>query len=294
MKDRKKLVGVTGSTGFVGKRFMAMNATAYELLPIQLRTIDVAELSLAGVDTIVHLAGKAHQMEPIDDAEYFSVNTALTSKLASAAKEQGVSQFIYFSSTKVYGDAVSEVLTEESVCVPSDAYGRSKKEAEEFLIGLQSSTFRVAIIRPPLVYGPEVKGNMIRLLNLAAKGYPLPFGRTGNARSMVFVDNLVALTNAIISQHAAGVFLGGDRKALSTDELIRQIRQEMGMPPRLIPIPTLARTFMKKFRPHLYTRLFGSFELNTADTNRRLNFVPPFTSSEGIHDMVEWYKKSQG
>src|ERR1044072_9291240 len=108
----KRIAG-TATTGFVGKRWLQYNCDRYILLPLALRGLNAGALDLSGVDAVVHLAGKAHQMEAIDDQVYFDVNYALTKQLADRAKEQGVRQFIYISSTKVYGDNIKQVLDEQ-------------------------------------------------------------------------------------------------------------------------------------------------------------------------------------
>lgn len=285
-----KTIAVTGVTGFVGKRFIQYNKEKYRLVPLMLRGIQPAALDMKGLDAVVHLAGKAHQMEPVADNVYFEVNFQLSAALAARAKEQGVPHFIYISSTKVYGDNIETVLNEQSPCHPSDAYGASKLKAEESLQAMASPSFTVAILRPPLVYGPGVKGNMIKLLQLAAKKIPLPFGNTRNARSMVFVDNLVALINAIIDQQAGGVFAAGDRHPVSTDALIGMMRKAMNNPLPLVSVPFFIRGMLKKLRPALYIRLFGSFVVDNSATNRRLQFTPPAVTEEGIEVMVNWFK----
>lgn len=284
-------MGVTGGSGFVGKRFLELNAGLFDLMAIPLRTVPIADLSLQGLDAIVHFAGKAHQMEPIADEIYFQVNRDLALQLAQTAKAQGVKHFIYISSTKVYGDQPEGILTEASECHPDDPYGSSKWEAEQALQAMAEDGFVVSVLRPPLVYGPAVKGNMIRLLQLAAKGYPLPFGRTGNARSMVFVDNLVALINTILQQRAGGIFLGGDSESISTDRLVTLMRKSMGKPARLITIPGFLRKLIRNYKPALYVRLFGSFEVDPKEGYRRLSFVPPYTTEEGIARMVAWFQQ---
>jgi len=287
-------VAVTGASGFVGRRFVACNRERYHIISLPLRDANPEAANLEGVGAVVHLAGKAHQMEAIDDQVYFDVNYELTKKLAMRAKEQGVKQFIYISSTKVYGDDVKETLNELSPCYPDDAYGASKLKAEIYVQSLAGDNFTVAVVRPPLVYGPEVKGNMIRLLQLADKNYPLPFGSSGNARSMVFVDNLVALINRIIEKNAAGIFVAGDLKPLATDELITLIRKHLGKPRRLVTVPGLFRRVIKTLRPALYTRLFGSFVVDNNATNRRLDFIPPYSTEQGIAGMVNWFKQANG
>jgi nucleoside-diphosphate-sugar epimerase len=135
---------------------------------------------------------------------------------------------------------------------------------------------------------------MIRLLQLANKNYPLPFGNSRNARSMVYIDNLVALINHIIEQKAAGIFLAGDQRPLATDELIGLIRKYLGKSRRLVTVPGPLRTIIKKSRPALYTRLFGSFVADNTGTNRQLGFTAPYTTEQGVAEMVNWFKQANG
>ncbi|MDE3249244.1 MAG: NAD-dependent epimerase/dehydratase family protein [Bacteroidota bacterium] len=287
-----KSVGVTGATGFVGQRFLEYNKERYRLVLLDLRNTAPNQLDLGGLDAIVHLAGKAHQMQPIPEQVYFDVNLGLTRQLADQALAQGVKNFIYISSVKVYGDEPRGILTEVSDCIPSDPYGASKWQAEQYLQTLQQPGFTVSIVRPPLVYGPGVKGNMIRLLQLADKKWPLPFGASANARSMVYLDNLVALINKIVDEPAAGIFVAGDEKPVETSDLIRMIRQELGNKAPLFSIPGVLRTLIKKWRPGLYIRLFGSYVIDNSATNRALNFLPPVTTAAGVKAMTQWYLRS--
>jgi UDP-glucose 4-epimerase len=184
-------------------------------------------------------------------------------------------------------------LDETSECHPDDAYGASKLKAEKALLSMQSLDFAVAVVRPPLVYGPRVKGNMIRLLHLAAKKYPLPLGNSRNARSMVFVDNLVALINALIDKKATGVFIAGDEKPVETSALIKMMRVSLDNSSPLVSIPQPFRMLMKKLKPALYVRLFGSFVVDNASTNNSLDFRPPFSTEQGVAEMVSWFKKEK-
>lgn len=206
LENKKLKIALTGAGGFIGKRFLQYNKDKFDLVPVSLRETNVEDINLADTDVIVHLAGKAHDMNPVPDQVFYQVNYTLTKQLAEKARLQGVTHFIYVSSTKVYGDEANGVLNERSHCLPTDAYGKSKLQAEEMVRHLSNTRFKVAVIRPPLVYGPGVKGNMIRLLDLANRNLPLPFGNTRNARSMVFVDNLVELINVIIRRQATGIF----------------------------------------------------------------------------------------
>jgi len=285
-------IAVTGATGFVGKRLMEYNKNKYRLVPLSLRQKKPANFDLQGIGAVIYLAGKAHQMESIADSIYFDINYELTKQLADTAKENGVKQFLYISSVKVYGDEIQGVLNEWSACAPTDAYGASKLQAEKYLQSIETNDFKIAIIRPPLVYGPEVKGNMIRLLQLANRKWPLPMGRINNARSMVFVDNLIELINTIIDKEASGVFIAGDPEPLSTSELIGLIRKNLGNKSGLIGIPGAIRKLIKRAKPALYTRLFGSFVVDNSITNAKLHFVPPYSTEQGINQMVDWFKSS--
>jgi UDP-glucose 4-epimerase len=280
-------IALTGASGFVGKRFADYNQGKYSIRPFSLQKVKVYEIDFSGIDTVVHLAGKAHEMRLIPDQVYYDVNYQLTKELAERAKDRGVSQFVFISSTKVYGDVAVAALNEQSTCNPEDAYGRSKYQAEELLRYLANASFRVAIIRPPLVYGPGVKGNMLRLLDLASKDIPLPFGRSGNARSIVFVDNLIELINIVIDRQASGLFIAGDQKPVSSDELIRIIRLHMGKTEGLLNVPGFIRTVLRNVKPGIYSRLFGSFVVDNSETNKTLGFVPPYSTGHGIEQMVK-------
>ena len=282
---------MTGAGGFVGRRFLEYNTDRYELVPLSLRARRIADIDLSGFDCILHLAGKAHQMQPVADEVYYEVNYGLTKELAEKAKAQGVPHFIYISSTKVYGDQVTGTLNEKSPCNPTDPYGKSKYQSEELLRYMSTELFKVAVVRPPLVYGAGVKGNMLRLLDLSAKNYPLPFGNSRNFRSMVFIDNLVELINRIIDMQAAGTFIAGDSKPIATDQLISMLRKNMGTKENLVTIPGIFRSLLKIVRPEMHGRLFGSFVVDNSITNNKLNFIPPYSSEEGISEMVKWYKQ---
>jgi UDP-glucose 4-epimerase len=282
-------IGITGAGGFVGSRFMEYNKEKYSLVPLSLRNINPAQLDLSGLDAIVHLAGKAHEMKRINDQVYFDINYKLTKELAEEAKKNGVRSFVYISSVKVYGDKADLLVDEDSPCEPTDAYGKSKLQAEQYLQSIQDENFNVAIVRPPVVYGPGVKGNMIRFLNLAQKNIPLPFGGISNRRSMVFLDNLVELINRIVETGSNGIFVAGDVRALSTTELLGLIRRFMGKKEGLVSTPLIGRKLLRIIAPGLYQRLFGSFVIDNKKTNESLGFTPPYAAEYGVRQMVEWY-----
>ncbi|MEZ5039055.1 MAG: NAD-dependent epimerase/dehydratase family protein [Saprospiraceae bacterium] len=286
-----KKILLTGASGFIGSRWLEIDTGTCEIIPCSLQQTQIAAIDFAGIDAIIHLAGIAHRMEPTPDELYFEVNHALTIALAKAAKQQGVQHFIFMSTIKVYG-AVSpkQVITIDTPCAPDDAYGRSKWNAEQDLLALQTETFRIAIIRTPIVYGPQVKGNLHRMMGLAEKRFPLPFANIHNQRSMIFVDNLIAMVQQIVALQAQGIFLPSDQHPISTTKLISLIREELGMKYHLFSLPSLARQLLRRFKPALYVRLFESLLLDSSSSNERLHFSPPFDTEHGIKEMVKSYK----
>ena len=285
-------VVVTGANGFIGKRFMQYKSEKYSLRPVSLLNLHPVAVKLEGIDAIVHLAGKAHDMSLQDEKVYRNVNFVLTRELADHAKRSGVKHFIYVSTVKVYGEGGDEVLNENSECHPTDPYGKSKLEAEKYLQTLQSDDFTVSIVRPPVVYGPGVKGNILRLMDAVNKQRPLPLGNTRNERTIVFLDNLIELIHCIIDKRKPGIFIPGDERPIATDELIRIMSERAGKKVRLLAIPGIMRSMMRALKPNLYRRLFGSFVIDTTGTNTRLGFKPPYSTTHGIGEMVNWYKNN--
>jgi nucleoside-diphosphate-sugar epimerase len=217
----------------------------------------------------------------------------LTKNLASRAKAAGVKHFIFVSTIKVFGEHHATVLNEKSPCEPiNDPYGQSKLNAEEFLKTLEDDNFTVAIVRPPLIYGPNVKGNLIRFLKLADTNYPLPFKGIDNRRTMVFLDNFIALLNVIVEKKSSGLFLAADAQPISTTYLISEMRRQMGKSPNLFAIPSLFTSILSKVKPEFALRLYGSLEMDATESNRKINFTPPYSIEQGIKTMVQWYKKT--
>lgn len=286
----KKKIIVTGASGFIGARLMELLHPNYDIQPLSLRGVSVADLPLAGVDCIIHLAGKAHDIKNAEEKPYFDINYELTSTLAERAIEENVAHFIYISTVKVYGEPNGDAFDEHSICKPQDAYGKSKLLAEEYLQSVESSDFKVAIVRPPMVYGPHAKGNIIKLMELASRPYPLPLANIRNQRSLVFIDNLIALIAHIVDQQAFGVFVAGDERPVSSSFLIQTLQKELGKLPRLFTLPTFLRQLIRYSKPALYERLFGSFVVENVKTNQQLDYQPPYTTEYGIAKMVEWYK----
>ncbi|KOF03996.1 hypothetical protein OB69_03050 [Roseivirga seohaensis subsp. aquiponti] len=281
-----KEVLVTGASGFVGQLFCVKNKDRYIIKTVSLQNIKVKDLDLSSVDVILHLAGIAHRMEKTDDSLYYDVNYELTKELATAAKAANVGHFLFVSTIKVYGDEY-ELLTPDTECRPNDAYGKSKLLAEEALKGLESEDFKVSIVRPPLIYGQGVKGNMKKLIALVERRKYIPFGNINNLRSMVGVDNFVALLDRVIETRKSGTFLIQDTEPVSTSRLISEISKAKNINVKLISIPRVMRFTIKKIAPEIYKRLFGSLIVDDSATRNILNFEPPYSFEEGVRLMVK-------
>lgn len=280
---------VTGSTGFLGKHLIPVLQEQVNVTTVSLRKTEVSEIGLEQIDAIIHLAGLAHQMQKVDSQRYFEVNKHLTLELAEEAKKKGVAHFVFISTVKVFGDHAQSLYNENSECFPTDPYGQSKLEAERGLALLEDENFTVSIIRPPLIYGSGVKGNLQRIIGLCQKLPILPFGKIENKRSMVYVGNLIALIIEIINQKKSGVFIAGDKKLNSTSDLVNMIIRKLDLEKSNISIPVIVRLLLKLIKPAIYHRLFSDFIVDNTITNNDLGFDPPYSFEEGIGDMVKPY-----
>jgi UDP-glucose 4-epimerase len=281
---------ITGSSGFIGRNFINKNKE-YKIVSVSLKNVLVENIDFTGIDTILHLAGLAHQMNGAPEEDYFNINTTLTYNFATKAKENGISHFIFISSAKVYGEAstIGKPFNEISYCFPIDAYSKSKLQAEEKLKSLEDSNFKVAILRIPLVYGAGVKGNLKVLMNLVHKISFIPLGNINNKRSMLYVGNLIDVLKLIVDQKQSGIFIACDNKSLSTSELIKIIAKSFDKKIILFKMPAFIIKIMQYVKPQTMDRLYSSFELDNTVTNQILGFAQNYSVEQGIKEMVNSY-----
>ncbi|WP_196157746.1 SDR family oxidoreductase [Reinekea sp. G2M2-21] len=304
---------VTGANGFLGQALIKqlvsqrnIHARTLTRKPIDAGQLDsfVGELddiellsnAVNGMESIIHCAARAHVMEdssenPLD--EYRITNVKGSIALANAAIQSGVKRFIYISSIKVNGGSTSDenAFTPFDTASPEDYYGQSKYEAEEALKELvRESDMELVIIRPPLVYGPGVKGNFASLLKLSAKPLPLPLGAINNSRSLVALDNLVDLIMTCIGhENAAGkTFLVSDDEDVSTSELLNKIGAAMGKKLLLLPVPKWLMLGPAKLlgQSGAVERLFGSLRVDISFTKEQLSWVPPVSMDEQLKSTI--------
>lgn len=248
--------------------------------------------SLKFVNLVIHLAGRAHILDDKNSnslAEYRRANVDSTLNLARQAALAGVKRFIFVSSVKVNGELTenNKLFSANDIPNPQNPYGISKLEAELGLMQLSRETgMEVVIVRPPLVYGPNVKANFLSMIKILDIGIPLPFGNIGNKRSLVFIDNLVDLLIRVIEHpKAAGqVFLVSDDHDVSTTTLLKAMSSAMGKKAKLIPIPSLLlkTIFYLIGRTSFSQKLLGSVRLDISKTKKLLNWSPPVSFEKAI------------
>jgi nucleoside-diphosphate-sugar epimerase len=253
--------------------------------------------ALAGVRSVVHLAARTHVLsetsaDPL--GEYRRINVGGSESLARQAAAVGVRRFVFLSSVKVNGESTgARPFTESDAPRPEDGYGISKWEAEQALARVAAATgLEIVVLRPPLVYGPGVKGNFLRLMRLVARGVPLPLGAIRNGRSLCYVSNLAdAIVKAVDTPRAAGTYLVADGEDVSTPDLVHGLARALGVRARLPAVPLAALNFFAAVagkRAEL-ARLAGSLQVDATQIRRELGWQPRFTLAQGIEQTARWY-----
>lgn len=318
---------VTGADGFVGKvlcrklreaqysvRAALWSAEDYSRargdLPDGIDAVLVGDIGtdvdwegpLRGIEVVIHLAARVHVMhEHSADSlgEFRRINTRGTERLAWMAAEHGVRRLVFVSTIKVNGEQTfDKPFTETDVPSPNDAYAVSKWEAELALMAISAKTqMEGVIVRPPLVYGPGVRGNFLRLLGLVHAGLPLPLKSANNRRSLIGVENLAHfLVHCVEHPSAASnTFLISDGEDISTAELVRRLSYHLGREDRLFPCPeNVLRNMGRCFRrADLVDRLFGSLVVSSERAVDVLGWRRLLTLDEGLAATTRWYTESR-
>jgi nucleoside-diphosphate-sugar epimerase len=310
---RPNKILITGVSGFVGKVLLKrltqdhlavrsvlrqqnqnFNQIEHLLMPSMSESSDWRN-ALEGCDVVIHLAARVHVMDEDSEdplSEFRKTNVALTTNFARQAAALGVKRFIFLSSVKVNGEvSKGKKFNESQDANPQDAYAISKWEAEEALRNLSKKTdMEVVIIRPPLVYGPGVKANFLKMMRYLQRGVPLPLGSIQNKRSLVGLNNLVDFIVTCITHPKAAnqTFLISDNHDISTSDLLRLISKVMDKRARLIPIPSklLFWLFSMIGRGDFAERLLGSLEVDISKAKKLLSWSPPATMEDELKETV--------
>lgn len=294
----KKTLLITGASGFIGSNFIKKYENEYNIIPVCLIEKSPEELDFTGVDSILHLAALVHQMKGAPEERYFEINTELTRRLAVKAKEAGVKHFVFYSTVKVYGfdgdlNNHDFVLTENSPCNPNDPYGASKYEAEKILRYLENENFKVATIRPPMVYGEGVKGNMLSLIKLIDKLPVIPLGYDKNRRSVISTENLLYMTYLIIQKSADGIYLGTEDNPVSIKEIATSIQKGLGKNRINIELPKFVFKILCKVKPNIMVRLFGTLAFKQEDNYTKIDYKSQDSMDNQIKMMIGDYTNAK-
>ncbi len=317
MIDDSPTVLVTGADGFVGGPLSSqLRDRGYSVARVcrrgkgdDVRSIgDIARFDdwsslLTRVDVVVHLAARAHVLKEtsIDPLEEFRRSNVIpTQRLVRAAATSGVKRIVFVSSIGVHGTrSRGTAFTEDYPVNPEEPYAISKLEAENSVTELAGDAgLEYVIVRPPLIYGPRVKGNFLRLLKLVASGLPLPFGAINNKRSYLGVRNFCDLLEICLSHPGASgkIFIASDDEDVSTPALISEIATAMGRSPRLLPIPlgSLRLLGILSGRRDEIERLTASLCVDSSFTRGVLGWNPAVPLRRGVELMVDWYMSESG
>lgn len=315
-----ELIAITGASGFIGRQLvhrlladgcgvrLLQRTVQHELLPgvEQCVTGDLNsdadfKRALSGATAVVHLAARVHQMGDDQEnalAQYERVNTLATLNLARSAAESNVRRFVFLSTVKVNGEFTDQKpFSESDPPCPSGAYAISKWKAEEGLRQIsRESGLEVVILRCPLVYGPGVRGNFLRLMDLVSRMPVLPLGNLRNRRSMVGLSNLTDLiAGCIVHEKAAGeTFIVSDGRDLSVTELIGLMAAGLQRRCWLLPVPKRMLEMLAALggKQEVIRRLTDSLQVDIGKARRVLGWKPPTPVESELARTVEWYKRT--
>ncbi|WP_439113855.1 NAD-dependent epimerase/dehydratase family protein [Hydrogenophaga sp.] len=312
---------ITGANGFVGSSASAsFLAAGHEVVALQrtataqppkahpllqqlqsdLSDSSALRAAMRGCDAIVHTAARVHRLQDPDPSPltaYRRTNTDLTLQLATLAAQCGVKRFVFLSSIKVNGEwtAPGHAFHADDLASAQDSYAISKQEAEDGLRQVARQTgLEVVIVRLPLVYGPGVKANFLRMMAWVDRGAPLPLGAINNRRSLVGLSNLTHFLELCARHPAAGneTFLVSDGADVSTSRLLRAMGQALGRPARLVPIPQkwLEQGLRWLGQGALVQRLCADLAVDIEKNQRLLNWTPPVALEQELQLTARAYK----
>jgi UDP-glucose 4-epimerase len=301
--DQKVNILIIGGDSYIAKNFIYKFSDCFNIRIISRKITgywneliiedfnNIPEIEFRKKNVVINFAAIVHINEnKIIKKNYYDINVSLAIKNANQSKHAGVYQFVQISTIAVYGDV--EKININSRENPKTIYAKSKLIADKEILNLNSTSFKVAIVRPPMVYGGgNTPGNMMRLITLVSSGIPLPFRGFENKRNFINVNNLIQYIAIIVEKELDGIYLVSDNVPVSTEYIIHVISKHLQKEIKTFKIPQFALDLLKFIRPKIYNKLYRALEIST-------NF--PFEYSiqnhsvdEGILEMVDWYHKER-
>lgn len=262
---------ITGKNSYIGtslENWLMREPDKYKVDTVDMKGGSWKEKDFSEYDVVFHVAGIAHIKESSNNQDlYYKVNRDLSFETAQKAKEDGVKQFIFLSSMSVYG-IENGVIDKYTTLKPNTAYGKSKIQAEELINKLQSETFVVTTLRPPMVYGEGCRGNYPKLVGLALKT-PI-FPNVDNRRSMIFIDNLSEFVKQLIDKQSGGLFLPQNAEYVNTSEIVRLIAEAHG---KNVVMTKLFNPLLRLLNLSTVNKVFGDLVYEKSISSN-ISFVP--------------------
>ncbi len=298
---------ITGASGFIGQNLIN-HLKNYNLITISRKNgfdynlIDIDFLDNNKIEIIIHLAGKAHDLKKISNgSEYYEANTDLTISLFDSFLKSNAKIFIYLSSVKAVKDFVECPLTEDTEPTPTSVYGKSKLEAEKYLLLQQlNNNKKLFILRPCMIHGPGNKGNLNLLYKLVSKKLPWPLGAFENKRSFCSIDNLNFIIEQLIFRDdiSSGIYNIADDEPLSTNQIIELIAKTQNHKFRIINLPkTLIYVLAKigdfirlPFNTENLTKLTENYVVSNEKIKKAIRKELPMSSKEGLLKTFSYFK----
>lgn len=292
---------VTGASGFVGSNFKNYTKELdYKVTPVSIRN-GVDSTMLNNQQVILHLAGKAHDLKKTsNDKEYFDVNAELTKKLFDAFLVSDATIFVFMSSVKAAADFVEGILKEDVEPTPITPYGKSKLEAENYVLKQELPEGKyIYILRPCMIHGEGNKGNLNLLYQLVKRNIPYPLGSFVNKRSFLSVENLCFLILKLIEKKPeSGIYNISDDEAISTVDLIRIISEALGKKPKVLHISKgvikktakLGDLFKLPLNTERLTKLTENYQVSNSKIKEVLLTELPITTREGLSKTIKSFK----
>lgn len=279
-----KKVLITGQSSYVGNSFKTWVQKYYseeiQVETVGMRSREWEKISLNKFDVVLHVAGIAHIRENDENREmYYQINRDLAVEVAKKAKKEGVKHYIFLSSMSVFG-LNSGTITSETKLKPLSAYGKSKLEAEKILSTLSDSNFVVQIVRPPMIYGYQCKGNYNKLSRAAHKYFYL-FPSYKNIRSMIYIDNLSEFIAKSILLKVSGYHHPQNQDFMSTETMVHSIRKCKGKKTVSVPyFDRLISTIVTKFV--IMEKLFGNLVYSKQMSEAHFEYIVVRNNFESI------------